>query len=61
MTIEQILSRTDAKDLADKDTEILWYRSSLASLLMLAEAKDSPLTLSQVASICKHTLGKFPS
>lgn len=39
-----------------KDAEIKWLRSSLVSLLTLAEAENSPLTNKQVASICKVAL-----
>lgn len=35
-----------------------WMRSSLTSLLFLAEAENSPLTNRQVASICKMALSK---
>lgn len=48
------------RELERKDAEIAWYRSSLVSLLTLADADKSPLTLSQVAVICKHTLDKYP-
>lgn len=45
--------------LQDALTEIAWLRSSVVSLLILAEAKPSPLTNEQVASICRVTLDKF--
>ena len=41
-------------------TEIEWLKSSIVSLLILAEADNSPLTNAQVATICKHTLAKYP-
>lgn len=44
-----------------KNAEIAWLRSSLTSLLTLAEAKPSPLTNEQVASICRVTLNKYGS
>jgi hypothetical protein len=44
----------------ERAAEIAWLRSALVSLLALAEADNSPLTLSQVAVICKHTLAKYP-
>lgn len=49
--------RDEALDAAH--VEITRLRSSLVSLWSLAEAKDSPLTLEQVAIICKYTLNKF--
>ena len=50
-----------AEELERKDAEIMWLRSSLVSLWTLAEAENSPLTLAQVAVICKHTLEKYPA
>lgn len=41
-----------------QEREIEWLRSSLVSLLTLAEAENSPLTNKQVASICKVALNK---
>lgn len=38
--------------------DIAWLRSSLVSLLTLAEAEKSPLTNSQVAAICKVALNR---
>lgn len=49
------------RDLERRDAEIAWLKSSLVSLMTLAEANPSPLTNAQVASICKVTLSKFPS
>lgn len=46
-------------ELERKDAEIAWLKSSLVSLLILAEAEQSPLTNAQVASICRTTLNKF--
>jgi hypothetical protein len=51
--------RDEALD--DAYVQITWLRSSLVSLWTLAEAENSPLTLEQVAMICKHTLNKFPN
>lgn len=48
------------RELERKDAEIDWLRSSLVSLLTLAEAQPSPLTNEQVASICRMALSKFP-
>jgi len=48
------------KQLARKDAEIMWLRSSLVSLWTLARAENSPLTNSQVEIICKHMLDKYP-
>lgn len=42
-----------------KDAEIDWLKSSIVSLLTLADAKDSPLTNAQVATICRHTLARY--
>lgn len=41
-----------------KDDELAWLRSTLVSLLALAEAENSPLTNKQVASICRVGLSK---
>lgn len=40
------------------EAENKWLRSSLVSLLTLAEAEKSPLTNKQVAAICKVALEK---
>lgn len=62
-----IIDGNDLDDLRDKaarvpqlEAEIMWLRSSLVSLLVLAEAKPSPLTNEQVATICRVTLSKRP-
>lgn len=47
------------RELERKDAEIAWLRSSVASLLILAEAKLSPLTNERVAAICRVTLEKY--
>lgn len=47
------------RDLERKDAEIDWLKSSLVSLLVLAEADPSPLTNKQVATICRVTLDKY--
>lgn len=49
------------RELERKDAEIMWLRSSLVSLLTLAEAEPSPLTNAQVATICRVTLDKHPA
>lgn len=52
-------SAPDQSATADsRDVEILWLRSSLVTLMMLAAANPSPLTNEQVAAICKVTLDK---
>ena len=48
------------KQLERKDAEIMWLRSSLVSLWVLARAENSPLTNAQVEIICKHMLDKYP-
>lgn len=48
------------RDFERKDAEIMWLRSALASLAILAEAETSPLTNKHVASICKVALSKYP-
>lgn len=49
------------RELERRDAEIAWLKSSVVSLLILAEAENSPLTNAQVAIICKHTLAKYPT
>lgn len=48
------------RDQERKDAEIEWLKSSLVSLMTLAEANPSPLTNAQVALICRVTLSKYP-
>ena len=52
--------RTDGARYLRQDAacEIIWLRSALVSLMVLAEATESPLTNEQVASICHHILDK---
>ena len=56
---ERELDWATGRELERKDAAIAWLRSSVVSLLTLAEAKPSPLTNEQVASICRVTLSKF--
>lgn len=46
------------REIERKDAEIAALRSTLASLLVLAEAESSPLTLGQIATICRFVLDK---
>lgn len=44
--------------IAEKNAELNWLRSSLVTLLNLAEAEKSPLNAEQVAAICKVALSQ---
>lgn len=39
---------------------VMWYKSAIVTLLILAEAESSPLNNQQVIAICKHILAKEP-
>ena len=42
-----------------KDAEIMWLRSALATLMLLAETQNPQLTMDQVACCCRVALSKY--
>lgn len=42
-----------------KDKEIIWYKSTLVTLLTLARARSPNLTHEEIVKICEHTLSKY--